>query len=117
VQLKVTDVELLKKQARKMAAGRVLAGAGASACRDLAQMEGCRVCISAGYGAASKAPQSTPHDRLIWILDGYAQVQTTNGQVTDVSQGESTVLTAGVAYRLTFPQLTIYLLVEGPEKD
>jgi hypothetical protein len=117
VQLKITDVEVLKKQARKMVAGRVLAGAGASACRDLAQMEGCRVCISAGYGPASDVPQSIPRDRLIWILDGYAHVQTADGQVTDISQGESTVLSASVAYRLAFPQLTIYLLVEGPEKD
>jgi hypothetical protein len=117
VQPKVVDVEWLKKQVRKMAAGRVLAGSGPEACLDLAQMQGCRVCIAAGFGAASKTPQSTPHDRLLWILDGYVDVQTVDGQGTHVSQGESTVLAAGAAYRLTFPQLTIYLLVEGPQNS
>jgi hypothetical protein len=113
----VTDVEWLKKQVRKMAAGRVLAGSGPDACLDLARMQGCRVCIVAGFGSASKMPQSTPHDRLLWILDGYVDVQTADGQETHVSQGESTVLAGGVAYRLVFPQLTIYLLVEGPAEE
>jgi uncharacterized cupin superfamily protein len=115
VQLRITDVEVLKKQVRKMVAGQVLAGSGATACRELAPMEGCRVCITAGYGAESGVPRAVAHDRLIWILDGYADISTADGQTTHVSQGESTVLTAGVAYRLVFPQLTVYLLVEGPE--
>jgi hypothetical protein len=116
VRPKVTDVEWLKKQARKMAAGRVLAGGGADACLDLAQMQGCRVCIAAGYGSASEVPQAIPHDRLLWILDGYADVHTSDGQVTHISQGESAVLTGGVAYRLVFPQLSIYLSVVPEEK-
>ncbi len=116
MQVRVRDVEVLKKQARKTVAGQVLAGSGASACRDLGQMAGCRVCVSAGYGAESEMPRSVPRDRLLWILDGYVDVFTADGQGTSVSQGESTVLAAGVAYRLVFSQLTVYLLVEGPEQ-
>jgi uncharacterized cupin superfamily protein len=116
VQPRVTDVERLKKQVRKMAAGRVLAGGGGEACLDLAQMQGCRVAVTAAFGPAGKSAQSVPHDRLLWILDGFVDVQTTDGQVIRVSQGESTVLSGGVAYHLIFPQLTVYLLVEGPEK-
>jgi hypothetical protein len=111
VQLKVTDVEWVKKQARKMVAARVLAGQGAEARLDLGQIQGCQVRIAAGYGPASKMPQSTPQDRLLWILDGYVDVYTVDGTLTHVSQGESTVLAGGVAYRLVFPQLSIYLLV------
>ena len=117
MQPRVTDVERLKKQVRRMAAGRVLAGGGAEAYLDLGQMDGCRVCIAAGYGPLSPTPQSVPHERLLWILDGFVDVLTTDGQETHVSQGESTVLAAGVGYRLIFPALTIYLLVEGPEGD
>jgi hypothetical protein len=117
VPAKVTDVEWLKKQVRKTAAGRVLAGSGTQTCLDLAQMAGCRVCIAAGYGATDKVPQSVPHDRLLWILDGFVDVQTTGGQEFHVSQGESTVLDGGMPYRLVFPQLTIYLLVEGTDEQ
>jgi hypothetical protein len=113
---RVTDVERLRKQVRKMAAGRVLEGTGPQACRDLARMEGCRVCITAGYGPGSKTPQSVPHDRLLWILDGFVNVQGADGRETHVSHGESTVLAAGVPYRLVFPALTIYLLVEGSDR-
>lgn len=34
------------------------------------------------------------------------------GRVTHVRQGESTILAGGTAYRLVFPQLTIYLRAE-----
>jgi hypothetical protein len=109
---RVTDVEELKKKVRKMAAGHVLAGEGAGVRLELAPMKGCRACIAAGYGAPSETPQSVPHDRLMWILDGYVELHTADGKVTDVSQGEATVLAGGVPYRLTFPQLTLYLVVE-----
>jgi hypothetical protein len=112
---KVTDVEQLKKKVRKIAAGRVLAGEGADAALELAPVDGCRVCIAASYGPLSKAPQAAPRDRLIWILDGYAEVHAASGSVTHISQGESTVLAGGTPYRLIFPQLTIYLSVEPKE--
>jgi len=108
----VTDVELLKKKVRKMAAGRVLSGDSADVCLDLARMAGCRARIAAGYGTLSDSPQVLPWDRMIWLLDGFAQVHDATGQVTHVSQGESTVLAGGRAYRLVFPQLSLYLLVE-----
>ena len=114
--LKVTDVERLKKQVRKLAAGQVLSGGGADACLDLGHMEGCQARIAAGYGPLSKTPQMSPQDRLIWILDGYAEIHDNAGGVFNISQGESTVLSSGEAYRLVFPQLTIYLFVEGPAK-
>jgi hypothetical protein len=116
VQLRVTDVEQLKKKVRKLAASQVLAGGGADVCLDLGQVAGCRARIAAGYGSLSKAPQSVPQDRLLWILDGHVDVHDTGGQVTSVSQGESTVLTGGTAYRLVFPQLTLYLNVEATDK-
>lgn len=109
---KVTDVERLKKQVRKLAAGSVLSGGGADVCLDLAQIAGCRVRIAAGYGPLSKTPQAIPQDSLIWILDGYAEIYNSAGQVINVSQGESTTLTGGEVYHLVFPQLTIYLRVE-----
>lgn len=112
----VTDVERLKKQVRKLAAGQVLAGGGADVCLDLAKLKGCRASIVAGYGPLGKAPQPFPHDRLIWILDGYAEIHDSDGNVSNISQGESTVLTGGRAYRLVFPQLAIYLRVEAAEK-
>ena len=74
--------------------------------------KGCRACIVAGYGPLSRAPEAVPHDRLLWILDGYGQVHDSAGRVTDLSQGESTILTGGAAYRLVFPNLTLYLLIE-----
>jgi len=117
VQLKVTDVEQLKKKVRKLAAGQVLAGGGADVCLDLGQVAGCRARISAGYGPLSEGLQSVPHDRLIWILDGHVDVHDKAGQVTLVSQGESTVLLGGTAYRLVFPQLTIYLLVQAQGEE
>ncbi len=117
MQPRITDVERLKKTARKMAAGQVLAGGGADVCLDLGQVEGCQARIAAGYGPLSKTPQRFPRDRLIWILDGYGEVHGGSGQVTHVSQGESIVLSGGQAYRLVFPQLTIYLSVEAKGKD
>lgn len=113
----VRDVEQLKKQVRKMAAGRVLSGDQADVGLKIAKMDGCRVCIAAGYGSLSQTPTASPRDRLIWILDGYAQVHTAGGRVTDLSQGESAVLAGGMAYRLVFPKLTIYLSVEPEEKE
>jgi hypothetical protein len=112
----VTDVERLKKQVRKLAAGQVLAGGGADVCLDLANLKGCRASIAAGYGPLSQTPQPFPHDRLIWILDGYVEIHDSDGKVSDISQGESTVLAAGRAYRLVFPQLTIYLRLEATER-
>jgi len=116
VEQRITDVERLKKEVRRLAAGRVLAGESADVCLDLARMKGCRVCLTAGYGSLSHEPQPAPRDRLIWILDGFAEIGDTSGQSTTISQGESTVLVAGKAYRLTFPQLTLYLCVEAAEK-
>lgn len=110
---KVTDVERLKGQVRQMAAGRVLSGGGADVSLELAQLDGCQVRIAAGYGSLSKTSHPAPRDRLLWILDGYAEIYNASGQMTSISQGESTVLTAGQAYRLTFPQLSIYLSVEA----
>lgn len=112
---KVTDVERLKTQVRKLAAGRVLSGDVADVCLELAQMNGCQVRISAGYGSLSDTPQSIPHDRLIWILDGYAEIHHAGGQVISISQGESTVLPGGQAFRLAFPKLSIYLSLEPAE--
>lgn len=110
---KVTDVERLKKQVRQLAAGRVLSGGGADVYLDLARLDGCQARIAAGYGSPSKTAQPVPRDRLIWILDGYAEVYDASGRATSISQGESTVLASGQAYRLTFPQLSIYLSVEA----
>jgi hypothetical protein len=112
VQPKITDAERIKKTVRKMAAGRVLAGDRTDVCLDLAHMKGCQVRIAAGYGSLSDSPQAQPRDRMIWMLDGFAQVYDTAGQITHVSQGESIVLAGGQAYRLVFPQLSLYLLVE-----
>jgi redox-sensitive bicupin YhaK (pirin superfamily) len=78
-------------------------------------LKGCRASIAAGYGPLSKAPQPFPRDRMIWILDGYAEIHDSDGKVLNISQGESTVLASGRAYRLVFPQLTIYLRVETTE--
>jgi hypothetical protein len=116
VQPRVTDVERLKKTVRKMAAGRVLAGDAADVCQDLGRIRGCQARVAAGYGPLSQAAQLIPRDRLIWILDGYAEVHLADGRITHVSQGESTVLAGGSAYRLIFPQLTIYLSVEAEDK-
>lgn len=112
---RVTDVERLKKKVRKMAAGRVLSGDSTDVCLDLVRMAGCRARIAAGYGSLSDSPQALPQDRMIWILDGFAQVHDASGQITHISQGESTVLMGEQAYRLVFPQLSLYLLVE-PER-
>ena len=64
----------------------------------------------------SKDPQPSPRDRFIWILDGYAEIHTGVGRETRISQGESTVLHGGEAYRLVFPTLTLYLMVEPGEE-
>jgi hypothetical protein len=113
VPLKVTDVEQVKKRVRKSAAGQVLAGGGADVSLDLGQMGGCQTRVCAGYGPLSESPEAILRDRLIWILDGHAEVHDATGQVTPVSQGESIVLSGGAAYRLVFPQLSIYLSVEA----
>jgi hypothetical protein len=113
VKPKVKDVERLKKQVRQLAAGRVLSGGGADVHKELARLDGCQARIAAGYGSPNKTAQPIARDRLIWILDGYAEIYNAHGQVTSVSQGESTVLAGGQAYRLTFPQLSIYLSVEA----
>ena len=115
MQPRVTDVEELKKRVRKMAAGRVLAGDSAQVCLDLARLPHCRACVAAGFGASGEQPEPAPRDRMIWILDGYVEVHTADGIAIDVSQGESAVLAGGVPYRLVFPQLTLYLLVEPVE--
>ncbi len=115
MQSRVTDVERVKKQVRKLAAGRVLSGDSADVCLDLARLEGCQARVAAGYGELSKEPQPIPRDRFIWILDGYAEIDTGAGWGTRISQGESTVLHGGQAYRLVFPTLTLYLLVEPGE--
>ena len=116
MQLRITDVERLKKAARKTAAGQVLSGGSADVCLDLARLAGCRASIAAGFGSLGEKPQRIPHDRLVWVLDGYAEVHDGTGRVVHVSSGESTVLRGSQAYRLVFPQLTIYLSVE-PQED
>ena len=113
MQLRVTDVERLKTKVRRLAAGRVLGGDEGGVCLDLAQLGACRASIAAGYGSEKGTQQAVAEDRLIWILDGFAQVHDAAGKVTHLSQGESTVLKGGVAYRLVFPQLSLYLLVES----
>jgi hypothetical protein len=109
------DVERLKKKVRKLAASQVLSGGGADVCQDLAHTDGYQARIAAGYGSLSKTPQPVSRDRLIWVLDGYAEIHDATGRVTNVSQGESTVLAGGQSYRLVFPQLSIYLSVEAEE--
>lgn len=115
MQPRVTDVERVKKQVRKLAAGRVLSGDGADVCLELARIEGSQTRIAAGYGELSKEPQPIPRDRFIWILDGYAEIHTGAGGQVRISQGESTILHGGEAYRLVFPTLTLYLMVEPGE--
>lgn len=112
---RVTDVEILKKKARKLAAAQVLTGGGAEVCLDLGEMRGARASIRAGYGDMSPQPQSCPADRLIWILDGFADVHSAAGHITRVSQGESTVLAGEEPVRLVFPTLTIYLSLTEAE--
>jgi hypothetical protein len=109
---RITDVERLKKQARKMAAGRVLVGEAADICLDLARSNRYKASIAAGFGSLSEVPQTIGADRLIWILDGHAELHSDAGTTIYLSQGESTVLKAGSAFRLVFPQLSIYLRVE-----
>ena len=113
MQPRITDVERVKKQVRKLAAGKVLWGDAADVCLDLAQLKGCQVRVVAGYGRLSEEPQKLASDQFIWILDGYAEIHTAAGAEMRISQGESTVLLAGEAYRFFFPQLTLYLLVES----
>jgi hypothetical protein len=112
VQQKITDVERLKKAVRKLAATQVLTRGSADVCQDLGRAGNCRARIAAGFGALSKAPEALDRDRLIWILDGYVEVHGPADQVTHIRQGESTILFRGQAYRLVFPQLGIYLVVE-----
>jgi len=91
-------------------------GDASEACLELGRLECCQVRIAAGYGQMSTEPQPIPCDQFIWILDGHADIYDATGTETRISQGESTVLYGGEAYRLVFPQLSIYLLVE-PEGD
>ena len=112
MQPRVSDVERLKTRVRKLAAGQVLGGGTADVCQDMAVLDHCRVRIAAGYGTLGDATQPAPHDRMIWILDGFAEIRDSSGGVTSISQGESTVLLAGYGYQLVFQQLTIYLSVD-----
>ncbi len=112
MRLKIEDVERLKKAVRKMAAGRVLSGDAADPFLELAQMDGCQVRIAAGYGSNSESAPLA-RERLIWILDGSVDIQDPSGQTLTVSQGQSTLLPAGVPFRLAFPHLTLYLTVEA----
>ena len=113
MELRVSDVEQLKKRARKQAAAKVFVGGTADVAVDLGPLSGCRASIKAGYGPLSTEPVATPGDRLIWLLDGHAEIESSSGLITHVSQGESTVLAGGFAYRLEFPTLTLYLCVEA----
>jgi hypothetical protein len=113
VEPRIVDVELLKKKARKLAAGHVLGGGSADVCLSMGDVQGCHVRIAAGYGETSAELTASATDRLIWILDGHVDVNTAGDVVTPLSQGESTVLPAGELARLTFPTLTVYLLVES----
>jgi mannose-6-phosphate isomerase-like protein (cupin superfamily) len=113
VQQKVIDVEQLKKQVRKIAAGRVLAGQMAEVGQDLARIGGCQARIQAGYGQVSKPAQTPPRDRFLWILDGLVEVHDAGGHVVTVSQGEGITLPGTKPYRLRFPNLTLYLYLEA----
>ncbi len=113
MELRVSDVEQLKKRARKQAAAQVFAGGTADLAVDLGPLNGCRASIKAGYGPLSTEPVAVACDRLIWLLDGHAEVESASGLVTHLSQGESAVLAGGFAYRLEFPTLTLYLCVEA----
>jgi hypothetical protein len=108
----VTDVELLKKKVRKLTAGRVLGGENASACLEMGSLRGCRALIAAGFGSQSREPKAVDHDRLLWILDGRVDIYDPSEEASTIRQGESTVLAAGKPFRLVFPQLTIYVVVE-----
>lgn len=112
MELRVSDVEQLKKRARKQAAAQVFAGGTADLAVELGTLTGCRASIRAGYGPLSAEPVAAPVDRLIWLLDGHAEVESPSGLITHLSQGEATVLAGGAAYRLEFPALTLYLCVE-----
>lgn len=111
--MRVTDVERLKKEVRKIAASRVLGGEPADVGLDLGRLQGCRACIKAGYRQLSKEPQVLERDRLIWVLDGYVDIHEGQERVTTVSQGESVVLAGGSTYHLVFPQLALYLSLEA----
>jgi hypothetical protein len=117
MQPRVTDVERVKKQVRKLAAGKVLSGDAADVCLELARLDSCQVRIAAGYGQLTTKLQPIRRDQFIWLLDGYAEIHTGAGIQARISQGESTILHGGEAYRLVFPQLTLYLLVEPGEGD
>jgi hypothetical protein len=112
MELRVSDVEQLKKRARKQAAAQVFAGGTADLGVDLGPMEGCSARIMAGYGPLSQNRVAAAGDRLIWLLEGHAEIESPSGLVTHLSQGESTVLAGGCAYRLEFPTLSLYLCVE-----
>ena len=113
MQLRIRDVERVKAAVRKMAAGHVLAGDTAAASLDLGPVEGCSVCIAAGYGVNNPQLDVQPRDRLLWVLEGSVEIHGQDGHVTHASKGESTVLAGGAAYRLVFPQLALYLSVEA----
>ena len=110
---RVSDVEQLKKRVRKQAAAQVFAGGTADLGVDLGPLQGCRARIKAGYGPLSTEPVVTAGDRLVWLLEGHAEIESPSGLITHISQGESTVLAGGIAYRLEFPTLSLYLCVES----
>jgi hypothetical protein len=117
VQPDVINVEHVKTQVRKMAAGRVLAGQAAEVGLDLARVGDCRACIEAGYGQVSKPAQTPPRDRFLWVLDGLVEVYDAGGRVATISQGESLALAGAKPYRLVFPSLTLYLYLESLAAD
>lgn len=108
---RVTDVELVKKRVRKLAAGQVLAGGQADVRLGLGELQGCQVRIAAGYGAPATQPSAV--DRFIWVLDGSLEVRGAGGVPAEVRQGECAVLPAGQPADLVFSSLTIYLLVSA----
>jgi len=113
MELRVSDVEQLKKRARKQAAAAVFSGGTADLAVDLGPLQGCRASIKAGYGPLTVEPVAATGDRLVWLLEGHAEIESPSGLITHLSQGESTVLTGGFAYRLEFPTLSLYLCVEA----
>lgn len=113
MQPKVIDIEQLKKQVRKMAAGRVLAGQAAEVGLDLARIGDCQARIQAGYGQVSKPVQTPPRDRFLWVLDGMVEIYDAGGHAFTVSQGEGAALSGAKPFRLVFPSLTLYLYLES----
>ena len=60
------------------------------------------------------APALAGQLKVTRVVDGDTiKVRDAAGEVTNVSQGESIILSGGKEYRLVFPQLAIYLRVEA----